>query len=494
MNSLLKEAVNYEYYKDKIGKSMFDKLVGLDPTKDLKYARWIVECFIRTPSLGPVWKMLNDNQRIQKEYEDALQAGTAPLELRQSGPKLYNVSNETLVRFWREDAEKIIHDLNIYTKLKNKKLLQPNEMNILNIKSFNDLWMVINKHEDELNQMEDALDPSEYEKWYEDAGWLVVIPKTHQAACKYGANTRWCTAAKDSSHYFDNYSEQGPLIIIIKKPRQVAMGDEAKGEGGKKWQIHLESDQWMDELDEELKDRMKFFDGLPIPVRSAIFQHTGVFIFRPDKMEYLKKHLYTPNGFAAIKRWLESENFLDAIENVLPGGPNRMQPDITDYIHPKLYTIAYENAVSSGMEIDENSYDYGYNNPWEFLHDQEPELKGEDEGYASDEDPDKWSEDQRRDAAEEAEIKGRSEALHQESKKYDSRWWSRDFDRKYVEDIYDSMLQNTFDMKYYRDETHITAMNLFNLFSKDLQSLGDYLAKVDKARSGHRKWDNPATR
>lgn len=55
------------------------------------------------------------------------------------------------------------------------------------------------------------------DKIYEDDRFLVVKPKTHQASCKYGANTKWCTTAQDTQH-FDRYTRdrQGLYYIINK--------------------------------------------------------------------------------------------------------------------------------------------------------------------------------------------------------------------------------------------------------------------------------------
>ena len=60
---------------------------------------------------------------------------------------------------------------------------------------------------------------------------------TQDAAKFYGAGTRWCTAA-DSHNAFDTY-KNGLFIIMI---------------GKRKWQLHIESEQFMDERDETIND------------------------------------------------------------------------------------------------------------------------------------------------------------------------------------------------------------------------------------------------
>jgi hypothetical protein len=54
-------------------------------------------------------------------------------------------------------------------------------------------------------------------KIYEDGNIFVVMPKTHEASCYYGAGSRWCTTQKDNEDYFQQYSEDGYLFYFIVK-------------------------------------------------------------------------------------------------------------------------------------------------------------------------------------------------------------------------------------------------------------------------------------
>ena len=80
----------------------------------------------------------------------------------------------------------------------------------------------------------------EADKVYEDQDWMVIKPNTKEASMKYGANTRWCTAASQNN-MFDYYSNKGPLYIIISKKYPA-----------KKWQFHVETDSFMDVEDERI--------------------------------------------------------------------------------------------------------------------------------------------------------------------------------------------------------------------------------------------------
>lgn len=70
----------------------------------------------------------------------------------------------------------------------------------------------------------------------------VVIPHSYEAAKYYGRNTQWCTAMRDNSGYFERYSHQGPLYIVLDKPNN------------RRFQLHFESGQFMDETDSPISD------------------------------------------------------------------------------------------------------------------------------------------------------------------------------------------------------------------------------------------------
>lgn len=54
------------------------------------------------------------------------------------------------------------------------------------------------------------------DKIYEDDRFIVVVPKTHSASCKYGAFSNWCVSTSNES-YYKQYTENGMLAFIIWK-------------------------------------------------------------------------------------------------------------------------------------------------------------------------------------------------------------------------------------------------------------------------------------
>jgi hypothetical protein len=54
-------------------------------------------------------------------------------------------------------------------------------------------------------------------KYYEDNDWLLLQPLTYESSCKYGANTKWCIASRDTSSHFKSYTKTGLLVFLIHK-------------------------------------------------------------------------------------------------------------------------------------------------------------------------------------------------------------------------------------------------------------------------------------
>lgn len=72
----------------------------------------------------------------------------------------------------------------------------------------------------------------------EKRGVTVHHIKTEQAACSYGAGTKWCTAGRENN-MFNHYNKDGPMFVIQ--------------HGGRKYQFHNASNQFMDEKDNGVK-------------------------------------------------------------------------------------------------------------------------------------------------------------------------------------------------------------------------------------------------
>ena len=147
-----------------------------------------------------------------------------------------------------EDAEQIKTDLTKFMKLGQAKKLQPGQNNLDAFKTLGELYDVLEKFSDEdatSNREQDKQTKMEgIDTIINEPGLKIYHTKTHEANCLVGAGTKWCTASKDDSNYFDQYSKDGPLYAII----------EGEGANQKKYQFHYESDQFLNARDEEVDD------------------------------------------------------------------------------------------------------------------------------------------------------------------------------------------------------------------------------------------------
>lgn len=85
---------------------------------------------------------------------------------------------------------------------------------------------------------------------YKDSKWTVYVPKTYAASCNLGAGSTWCTASTESDYYYNAYLNRYPgskyyIIINNQNPEE-------------KYQIHFESDQYMDKNDNSFDFETQF--------------------------------------------------------------------------------------------------------------------------------------------------------------------------------------------------------------------------------------------
>lgn len=67
--------------------------------------------------------------------------------------------------------------------------------------------------------------------------WLVIRPLTYESSLKYGAHTKWCTAAKSNPYQFFRYTEEAVLIYCINKETGYKLAFHMFREGNKFYDI-----------------------------------------------------------------------------------------------------------------------------------------------------------------------------------------------------------------------------------------------------------------
>lgn len=191
-----------------------------------------------------------------------------------------------------EDLYKMKESIELFEKSKFR--LEPDDRNILNYQTTQDLWDKIKKYKDDeevvlsKNQLRgDTIVEGEYHLLYENKEYKIIVPLTHRASCFWGSGTKWCTAVISNQITYDSYANKGPLVIIYYKD----------DDHTKKIQFHIETSQYMDYLDRSLNSE-DLFNQYPMALESLI--------------EYTESQRYTCSSKPDIKFYQES--FLKALE------------------------------------------------------------------------------------------------------------------------------------------------------------------------------------
>lgn len=195
--------------------------------------------------------------------------------------------------------------------------------------------------------------PQGAELVYEGETIKVYQPTTVEGACYYGRGTKWCTSATLSENLFEEYDDQGPLYIIQPiKPRHT----------GEKYQLHFESEQYMDENDEEV-ELIQLFKWYPELVKVPDFyglsqlseypelpnDQKEAFILRvgpqtalghlPPTLEDYKLFITVTGQQELALQGLMANAEYDVLEELLQSG---IDPNVIEELHPDIdpYTMA----------------------------------------------------------------------------------------------------------------------------------------------------------
>lgn len=96
-------------------------------------------------------------------------------------------------------------------------LLSRNQVKTRDINAFKTLDQLRSEVSDSGSRYEVKERSKDVDVVYEDRNFLVVIPRTHEASCKYGAGTKWCTTAEHPVHWEKYTYEKKTLYYILDK-------------------------------------------------------------------------------------------------------------------------------------------------------------------------------------------------------------------------------------------------------------------------------------
>ena len=162
----------------------------------------------------------------------------------------WSVALERLQSLFMEDLYKTTEDLEKLHYLKKTKKYK-GQKDIGQIKSVADLYDNVKDYKvskDEITKTKAERLRDDVEKVYEDDKWLILVPKSKEASCHYGGGeTRWCTASK-TSNYYDHYTKQGPLYMMMYKEDSGKSPSESRSH-----QFHFESNSFYNAEDRSIE-------------------------------------------------------------------------------------------------------------------------------------------------------------------------------------------------------------------------------------------------
>ena len=212
-----------------------------------------------------------------------------------------NYANNRINRY-EDIASRAIPELLKYKALLKKPNLTPplTIRDINQIKGLTSLEEIVDQYqekettsnkEQENKEEQNFFNTGQAELIYNDSQVKVIVPKTKEASCFFGINTKWCTAAKSSNNMFDEYNTDGPLYIVLFKKEN------------KRFQFHFQTGQFMNEKDEYVNPN-ELADEYPILWK----------IFTPiaekNNSLYLNEHPSEKVQLAAVQKYGKAIQFI----------------------------------------------------------------------------------------------------------------------------------------------------------------------------------------
>lgn len=193
--------------------------------------------------------------------------------------------------------------LRYYDVGKKRRMIKPEHADINRFKSYKDFANVMLTGPYDLNAIipsEEQSDSGKAIKAYSDENVTIIIPEDEAAACKYGRNTRWCTASTKGHNMFDNYNRTGKLYILIPKQPKY---------DGEKYQLHFSSSSYMDENDD------------PVPLSDVLNRFPGTKEFFLQAAPELKEKI----------EFIPDEELQQAIESIAELVQERVWEEVSDW-------------------------------------------------------------------------------------------------------------------------------------------------------------------
>ena len=187
---------------------VIDKLVEADPSKTNKFLEWAVKNYMKGKNIK--WFKDNANNNNSSYYSWTIDQVPDTSEdprwedeysLRRNTETSINTNKlndlkDNLEHFFKNPSKYEIKDINQFKSAK----------------EFEDAAEIAKQKLSRKEMKDTGVD-----KVFEDDRFILMMPKTHKASCRYGARTRWCVTMRGYSGYFESYFGQGPIFFLIDK-------------------------------------------------------------------------------------------------------------------------------------------------------------------------------------------------------------------------------------------------------------------------------------
>lgn len=182
-----------------------DKLVEADPSGNNKFLEWLAKHM-----LPKTIKWFKDNASNSNSYWswtiDQVPDVSQDDRWRQNTGLSRNMQSIN-----QSSLKNLVDDLEHFLK-------NPSKYEIKDINQFGSIQAFQNAAETAKQKLSrKEMKETGVDKVFEDDRFILMMPKTHKASCRYGARTRWCVTMRDYSGYFENYFGQGPIFFLIDK-------------------------------------------------------------------------------------------------------------------------------------------------------------------------------------------------------------------------------------------------------------------------------------
>lgn len=210
------------------------------------YAQALINRIVKDPSMASAYRGLEDSTL---EQQRAIVDGILKNFFEVIDPTQNKQYVQWLVRMYANGQIKRLEDvtatvapvLDKFHRLKVRNLLPAHIRDINQFKTITQFYNAVGNLSEPAVELKDK---GQAEEIFRNEEMRIIKPIDQAAACYYGQGTRWCTAATNSRNMFNNYNQDGPLYIVV--PTQAK-------HPGEKYQLHFQSEQYMDEKDDPVK-------------------------------------------------------------------------------------------------------------------------------------------------------------------------------------------------------------------------------------------------